>query len=51
MSVYERRLERERNERWYGPWSETRKAIIAAKGSTEGVVEERGFDLHAGLEP
>lgn len=41
--IYQRQQERKRNEVWYGPWDQTRDAIIAARGAREGVVEERGF--------
>ena len=41
--IYQRQQERKRNEVWYGPWDQTRDAIIAARGAREGVVEERCF--------
>lgn len=42
-SIYEIQQQRKRNEKYQGPWDQTRDAIIAARGAREGVVEERGF--------
>lgn len=35
MSAYEQQQARKRSERWYGPWEQTREAIIAARGARE----------------
>jgi hypothetical protein len=37
MSIFERQQERHRNERYFGPWEATVKAIRAAHGAREGV--------------
>lgn len=56
-TIYERQQARKRAEVWYGPWDQTRDAIVAARGAREcadvGEQEagrERDAKIYAGLQ-